>query len=145
MTITRHSKQFIDMTLRVAQNELPRAQAAEELGINLGTFSTWMSRNGVRMQIKVPHGAAKGWAVNDPDKVKVLEDLAVKVLSGELTTPEACEQNPGVAYNTLAKLIRRKRIGAGQPVAKRRTKAELAAAKTLISQAVKAEGCPLLN
>lgn len=116
------------MVARIQSGELTRAQAAQTYGINLGTLGVWLSRSKVNTTTRAPrklHGAALGWAITDPDKVKLLDEAVAKVLAGEMSATKASEIYPTLALATIALRVRKARLAAGQPVQQRRTREEL--------------------
>ncbi|MDO9236198.1 MAG: hypothetical protein Q7U28_09235 [Aquabacterium sp.] len=125
VSITRNSKEFRELVSRLQAGTLTRAQAAAEYGINPGTLGVWLSRSKVRSP-KALHGAALGWAITDPDKIKLLNEAVAKVLAGEVSATKASEMYPTLALATIAFRVRKARIAAGQPVQHRRTREELA-------------------
>lgn len=134
MKITRHSKEFVEAAGRVASGATTREAAAQELGVNPGTFGVWMSRSGIAVDktekgTKKPAGAALGWAINDPDKAKALDEATARVLAGEMSVTEASEIYTDVAFATIAARVRRTRERLGIPVQKRRTRAQMEAAR----------------
>ena len=124
MTITRHTQTFLDAAHRVSRGEITRIDAASALDIKPGTFAVWMSRAGIggpknERGTKQLAGAALGWALTDPDKVKDLDDATALVLSGECSQAEALLRYPSVKQTTLSIKVTRARARAGIPVKKR--------------------------